>query len=171
MPAGGVNDSDERRSYLSWHGVRSEPPFPLMRTITKEANRCPHCARVMRLEEGICFGCLLREGLQSQGQASAEAFETVLAEAEVPDSHWHLGNYEILEEIGTRRHGCDLSRAATALPPHCRAQTCARLPGRLPRDAREVPARSGSSGETRSSEHPARFTKSVRARTACRFSA
>jgi len=70
-----------------------------MRTITKEANRCPQCARVTRLEEGICVSCLLREGLQSQGQASAEAFETVLAEAEVPDSHWHLGNYEILEEI------------------------------------------------------------------------
>ncbi len=39
-------------------------------------------------------------GIGSEGEASAEAFEKVLAEAEVPDQHWRLGNYEILEEIG-----------------------------------------------------------------------
>jgi len=31
---------------------------------------------------------------------SRAAFESVLAEVDVPDQHWHLGNYEILEEIG-----------------------------------------------------------------------
>ena len=29
-----------------------------------------------------------------------QAFESVLCEADVPDTHWRLGNYEILEEIG-----------------------------------------------------------------------
>jgi serine/threonine protein kinase/tetratricopeptide (TPR) repeat protein len=44
--------------------------------------------------------CLLQEGLETEGEGSAKAFEKVLAEAEVPDTKWHLGNYEILEEIG-----------------------------------------------------------------------
>ncbi len=46
------------------------------------------------------LGSLLKEGLQSEGEASEEIFETTLIEANVPDGHWRLGNYEILEEIG-----------------------------------------------------------------------
>ncbi len=41
-----------------------------------------------------------REGLAAEGEASTEVFESVLAEANVPDKQWRLGNYEILEEIG-----------------------------------------------------------------------
>ena len=43
---------------------------------------------------------LLKEGLQSEGEASEEIFESTLIEADVPDGQWRLGNYEILEEIG-----------------------------------------------------------------------
>jgi serine/threonine-protein kinase len=42
----------------------------------------------------------LREGLDLDREASLESFEAVLAEDEVHDTHWRLGNYEILEEIG-----------------------------------------------------------------------
>jgi serine/threonine-protein kinase len=42
----------------------------------------------------------LREGLKAVGEASRAVFESVLAEVDVPDQHWHLGNYEILDEIG-----------------------------------------------------------------------
>lgn len=54
----------------------------------------------MRSVDGTCFNCFLSEGLQSEGEASRDVFESVLAEADIPDQHWRLGNYEILEEIG-----------------------------------------------------------------------
>ena len=40
------------------------------------------------------------EGLEAEGEASREIFESVLAEADVPDKQWRLGHYEILEEVG-----------------------------------------------------------------------
>ena len=42
----------------------------------------------------------MREGLQEDREASRESFEAILAEDEVQDTHWRVGNYEILEEIG-----------------------------------------------------------------------
>ena len=70
-----------------------------MSTVTQEARRCPQCGGATRLDEGVCVSCLLREGLKDRGEASAEIFENALAEAQMPDTRWHLGNYEILEEI------------------------------------------------------------------------
>src|SRR6516164_9797855 len=46
------------------------------------------------------INCLLREGLETKGEPSREAFETILVEANVRDTQWRLGHYEILEEIG-----------------------------------------------------------------------
>lgn len=48
----------------------------------------------------VIVSTLLKEGLERIGEASAEFFEATLAEANVPDTQWRLGNYEILEEIG-----------------------------------------------------------------------
>ena len=62
--------------------------------------RCPHCGATTHLDDGTCLNCFLKEGLNSHGEASAQVFESVLSEADVPDTHWRLGNYEILEEIG-----------------------------------------------------------------------
>ena len=62
--------------------------------------QCQNCGTKTRLNNGLCLKCLLGEGLESDTQASSEAFESVLSEAEVPDQHWRMGNYEILEEIG-----------------------------------------------------------------------
>ena len=42
----------------------------------------------------------MREGLEADSEVSSEVFESVLAEVNVPDRQWRLGNYEILEEIG-----------------------------------------------------------------------
>ncbi len=44
--------------------------------------------------------CLLREAMGQEGEECAETFASVLAEAEVEDTHWQLGNYEVLEAIG-----------------------------------------------------------------------
>lgn len=54
----------------------------------------------MRLRYGLCLSCGLHEGLKADREASREIFESVLAEDEVRDKQWRLGNYEILEEIG-----------------------------------------------------------------------
>ena len=61
--------------------------------------KCEKCGATMRLETGVCASCLLREGLGTVGGMSRAAYESVLAEADVPDTQWHLGNYEILDEI------------------------------------------------------------------------
>ena len=61
--------------------------------------QCERCGNKTRLNNGLCVNCLLGEGLETDTQASSEAFERVLGEAEVPDKQWRMGNYEILEEI------------------------------------------------------------------------
>ena len=61
---------------------------------------CARCGATTHLDDGTCLNCLLKEGLNADGEASAQVFESVLSEADVPDTHWRLGNYEILEEIG-----------------------------------------------------------------------
>jgi tetratricopeptide (TPR) repeat protein/predicted Ser/Thr protein kinase len=44
--------------------------------------------------------CLLREGLEATGEVSRAVFESVIAEVDVPDKQWRLGDYEVLDEIG-----------------------------------------------------------------------
>ncbi len=46
------------------------------------------------------MSCLLREGLEPEANGSCEDFDAVLLEAEVSDKEWHLGQYQILGEIG-----------------------------------------------------------------------
>src|SRR5437899_9831460 len=67
---------------------------------TKSPAKCEKCGATMRLETGVCASCLLREGLEAAGDVSRAAFESVIAEVDVPNKQWHLGNYEILDEIG-----------------------------------------------------------------------
>src|SRR5213595_1829998 len=68
--------------------------------IIKHPTECPQCGAVTRLYHGTCINCLLREGLEAKGEASRETFESILVEANVTDTQWRLGHYEILEEIG-----------------------------------------------------------------------
>ena len=62
--------------------------------------QCRQCSATTRLGNGLCLSCTLREGLEGDREASRESFEAILAEDEVRDTHWRVGNYEILEEIG-----------------------------------------------------------------------
>src|SRR5262245_16462220 len=62
--------------------------------------KCRECGDTTRLGNGLCLSCTLREGLEKDREASRESFEAILAEDEVKDTHWRVGNYEILEEIG-----------------------------------------------------------------------
>src|SRR5438094_7009070 len=62
--------------------------------------KCEKCGATIRLDTGVCANCLLREGLAASEEVSRAAFESVIAEVDVPDRQWRLGNYEILDEIG-----------------------------------------------------------------------
>ena len=57
------------------------------------------CGSVARVRSGLCIGCLLREGL-GPDELDGGDFEALLANTDVPDRDWRLGNYQILEEIG-----------------------------------------------------------------------
>src|ERR1043166_9962039 len=61
---------------------------------------CSQCGATTRLGNGLCLSCTLREGLEGDREPSRESFEAILAEDQVHDTHWRVGNYEILEEIG-----------------------------------------------------------------------
>ncbi|PYK32027.1 MAG: hypothetical protein DME57_01365 [Verrucomicrobia bacterium] len=67
--------------------------------LTNPPQECKQCGTKTRLSNGLCVNCLLGEGLEPDTQASSDAFERVLNEADVPDKQWRMGNYEILEEI------------------------------------------------------------------------
>src|SRR6266567_8866123 len=62
--------------------------------------QCRQCGATTRLGNGLCLSCTLREGLEGDREESRESFDAILAEDEVRDTHWRIGNYEILEEIG-----------------------------------------------------------------------
>ena len=61
---------------------------------------CPECGATARVAHGSCLNCLLHAAAEDEGEPSSEDFERVLGEADVPDRHWRLGNYQILGEIG-----------------------------------------------------------------------
>src|SRR5437867_10724656 len=61
---------------------------------------CDKCGATERLHTGVCVSCLLGEGLQAGDEVSRAVFESAIAEVNVPDKQWRLGDYEILDEIG-----------------------------------------------------------------------
>jgi serine/threonine protein kinase len=68
--------------------------------VAESSAKCSECSATTRLGNGLCLSCTLRQGLDSDREASRESFEAILTEDEVQDTHWRVGNYEILEEIG-----------------------------------------------------------------------
>ncbi|MFL6599167.1 MAG: protein kinase domain-containing protein [Chthoniobacterales bacterium] len=68
--------------------------------VSESPAKCRQCGATTRLGNGLCLSCTLREGLEGDSEASRESFEAILAEDEVRDTRWRVGNYEILEEIG-----------------------------------------------------------------------
>src|SRR5438093_5157305 len=80
-------------------------PSDSVAAVIENPTECPQCGAPTRLDHATCINCLLREGLEAKGEASREAFESILAEASVTDTQWRLGQYEILEEIGRRGMG------------------------------------------------------------------
>ena len=75
-------------------------PSDSVTDVNEHPTKCPQCGATTQLDHGTCINCLLREGLEAKGEASRETFESILVEANVTDTEWRLGHYEILEEIG-----------------------------------------------------------------------
>src|SRR6266700_2324916 len=67
-------------------------------SFANDAVRC-RCGSVARVGCGLCVSCLLQRGLH-QEEPQSDSFDAALAEINIRDSDWRLGNYQILEEIG-----------------------------------------------------------------------
>src|SRR5438309_4972992 len=81
--------------------THSYPRSDALPSATKERAKCEKCGATMRLDTGVCVSCLLRHGLETDGEVSKAVYETVLNELDAHDKPWVLGNYEILEQLGS----------------------------------------------------------------------
>ena len=61
---------------------------------------CSACGSEARVSGGACLGCLLSGALEPVDESELENFDALLAEVDVRDRDWRLGNYQIFEEIG-----------------------------------------------------------------------
>jgi tetratricopeptide (TPR) repeat protein/tRNA A-37 threonylcarbamoyl transferase component Bud32 len=69
-------------------------------SVIADPRPCPHCDSSSHIAGGLCVGCLLEAGLDPADECESESLTGILAEINLPDQNWRLGNYEILEEIG-----------------------------------------------------------------------
>src|SRR5882724_3911383 len=79
---------------------KAAAPSDSVADVIENLAKCPQCGATTQLDHGTCINCFLREGLETKGEGSREVFEDILVEANVTDTEWRLGHYEILEEIG-----------------------------------------------------------------------
>ena len=63
-------------------------------------NECLRCHTISRIAHGLCLVCLLQTGEDEEEEMGGDEFGAALDAVAVSDTHWRLGNYEILEEIG-----------------------------------------------------------------------
>jgi serine/threonine protein kinase/tetratricopeptide (TPR) repeat protein len=73
-------------------------PAPIR--LQKQLGACPQCGSAWRIKRGLCVSCLLAQGLITEG-SNGESLEEVLSEIELRDNEWRVGDYQILQEIGS----------------------------------------------------------------------
>src|SRR4030095_7137274 len=85
------------------------PPTSAPVDLQKEPGSCPECGSASRVGRSLCLSCLLSAGVGAHGQTGdrsaaatlkEETLDDLLGELDVCDADWHIGNYQILEEIG-----------------------------------------------------------------------
>jgi serine/threonine protein kinase/tetratricopeptide (TPR) repeat protein len=71
-------------------------------SILNEPTKCANCGATSRLSNGLCLNCLLQGALLKDEAAASTGttFTDILAEVELSEAKWRIGNYEILDEIG-----------------------------------------------------------------------
>src|SRR6059036_3471987 len=67
-----------------------------------ETGICPKCGSASRVGRSLCLNCLLSAGIGTNGDGAQaeETLDDLLGKIDGADTDWHLGNYQILEEIG-----------------------------------------------------------------------
>src|SRR5437762_2131282 len=70
--------------------------------LQNETGICPKCGSASRVGRSLCLNCLLSAGIDTNGDGTQaeETLDDLLGKIDGPDTDWHLGNYQILEEIG-----------------------------------------------------------------------
>ena len=71
-----------------------------MATLAGTPDECARCHTISRIAHGLCLSCLLRSGAEEAENIGRDEFAAALDAVAVADTHWRLGNYQILEEIG-----------------------------------------------------------------------
>ena len=69
-------------------------------SIVSSPNECPRCHAASRIGPGLCLGCLVQSGMEKLEPDDRDELAEALRAIPVADTHWRLGNYEILEEVG-----------------------------------------------------------------------
>src|SRR5436305_4450049 len=82
---------------IEFPGITDSP-----RSILNEPESCPNCHATSRVADGLCLKCLLEEALlDDQSRPSSEnTLPALLAEIDLTEPKWRIGNHEILDEIG-----------------------------------------------------------------------
>jgi serine/threonine protein kinase/tetratricopeptide (TPR) repeat protein len=68
-------------------------------SVAHESLICRRCGSSARIGNGLCVSCLLQPALEGTG-TNGDALAAMLAEVNLNDADWRVGNYQILEEIG-----------------------------------------------------------------------
>lgn len=69
--------------------------------MAKPSELCPDCGQSSTIEHQLCVNCLLKRAITPDEKTAEDdgSLEQLLAEIDVRDREWRLGNYEILGEI------------------------------------------------------------------------
>ncbi len=70
-----------------------------MADLLHEPAKCAQCGSIARVGHDLCVNCLLQSSLTLVDDDN-DSLHSALAEVNVPDADWRIGNYQILEEIG-----------------------------------------------------------------------
>src|SRR5712691_3763841 len=82
-------------NFLEFSGLTDSPA-----SILGKSKRCESCKATISLVHGVCLQCLFQGALVNDLSQSGMALMETLAEVELKEAKWRVGDYEILDEIG-----------------------------------------------------------------------
>lgn len=77
-----------REESANFHSMNSDSRHNKAASVVEHATKCEKCGATLLLESGACVHCLLRKGLQGDGDMSAALYESLLAEVDTPHQSW-----------------------------------------------------------------------------------